>query len=130
CCFPHTAQPAQRVTPALNLRRGRLLRVFLGRSSSLRTLRRQLSVFVRALRRYYTTVRLSTNVHFWTCGSSPSPTGPLPPSLGIGRASRISRVEFPYMRGSLTSQSPMNACFSHPPMLPSAIMDDVGTLIF
>jgi hypothetical protein len=33
------------------------------RSSSLRTLRRRLSVFVRALRRYYTTVRLSTNVH-------------------------------------------------------------------
>src|SRR5262249_54925973 len=45
----------------------------------------------------------------WTCGSSPSPTGPLTPSSGVGRASRISRVEFPYMRGSLTSQSPMNA---------------------
>src|SRR5260370_12101029 len=63
CCFPHTAQPAQRVPPALHLGRGRLLRVLLGRSSSLRTLRRRLSVFVRAFRRYYTTVRLSTNVH-------------------------------------------------------------------
>jgi|HubBroStandDraft_2_1064218.scaffolds.fasta_scaffold07380_6 hypothetical protein len=41
----------------------RLLHVLLGRSSSLRTLRRRLSVFVRALRRYYTTVRLPTNVH-------------------------------------------------------------------
>jgi hypothetical protein len=28
---------------------------------------------------------------------------------GVGRASRFSCVEFPYMRGSLTSQSPMNA---------------------
>ncbi len=38
-------------------------RVLLGGSSSLCTLRRRLSVLVRVLRRYYTTVRLPTNVH-------------------------------------------------------------------
>jgi len=56
-------QAAQRVALTLRLGRGRLLRVFLGQSSSLRALRRRLSAFVRALRRYYTTVRLPTNVH-------------------------------------------------------------------
>jgi hypothetical protein len=63
CCFPHSAQAAQRVTPALCLRRGRLLGVLLGRSASLHALRQRFPAFVRALRRYCTTVRLPINVH-------------------------------------------------------------------
>jgi hypothetical protein len=39
---------------------------------------------------------------------------------GIGRASRFSRVKFPSMQGSQTSQSPMDARLSHSSMLPSA----------
>ena len=118
--FPHPEQAVQRATPARCLARGRLPRVLLGRSSSLRTLRRRpTSVVVRALRRYYTIVRLPANV----------PVGRivhhlLQPAhsllLGIGRASRFSRMEFPNMQGSQTSQSPMDARFSPPSMLPSA----------
>jgi hypothetical protein len=39
---------------------------------------------------------------------------------GAGGASRFSRVKFPSMQGSKTSQSPVDARSSHPPVLPSA----------
>ena len=119
--FPHPEQAVRRATPALCLARGRLPRVLLGRSSSLRTLRRRrTSIFVRALRRYYTIVRLPANVHVGRIVHHLlQPAHSL--LLGIGRASRFSRMEFPNMQGSQTSQSPRDARFSHPSMLPSAI---------
>ncbi len=63
CDFTHTEQAARLAGPALRPGRGRLLDVLLGRPPSLQALRRRLPVLVRALRRYYATVRLPTDVH-------------------------------------------------------------------
>jgi hypothetical protein len=121
-CFPHSAQAAQRVTPTLCLGRGRLLRVLLGRSSSLRALRRRwTSVFV--LGHFVGTTRSSDSpptcmLDFWLITFSSRPDHYF--VSGIGRASRFSRVEFPGMQGSQTPQSPMDARLSRSSMLPSA----------
>src|SRR6266852_2514283 len=61
-CFTHIEQVARRAGPALRPGRGRLPDVLLGRSPSLHALRRWPSTVVRALRRYYATVRLPTDV--------------------------------------------------------------------
>jgi hypothetical protein len=63
CYFPHAEQAVRRVDPALSLGRGRPFGVLFGQSPSLHTLRRRFPAFVWALRRYYATVRLPTNVH-------------------------------------------------------------------
>src|ERR1700756_5276989 len=63
CCFTHTVQVAQLAHPTLGPGRGRLPDVLLGRSPSLHALRRCLLTLVRALRRYYSTVRLPIDVH-------------------------------------------------------------------
>jgi hypothetical protein len=102
-------QGAQRVAPTLCLGRGRLLRVLLGRSSSLRTLRRRFSAFVRALRR---STRPSDSpptfvLDLWFITFSNRPAHYL--MSGAAGAARISRVEFPYVQGSSTSQSPAGA---------------------
>ncbi len=48
---------------------------------------------------------------------------------GVSGASRFSRVKFPCVRGSQTSQSPRDARISRLAVLPSAHNDGVGTLI-
>src|ERR1035437_821766 len=63
CYLTHAEQIAQLAGPALGPGRGRLLDVLLGRSPSLHALRRCLLTVVRALRRYYTIVRLPPDVH-------------------------------------------------------------------
>src|SRR6516162_5747688 len=63
CCFAHTAQAVRLAGPTLSPGRGRLPDVLLGRSPSLHALRRCLLTLVRALRRYYSTVRLPIDVH-------------------------------------------------------------------
>src|SRR5207249_10967145 len=88
CCFTHTAQVVQLAGPALGPGRGRLPDVLLGRSPSLHALRRCLLTLVRALRRYYSTVRPPTPHRraCWPSGSRPSPTGPphLPRRASMG----------------------------------------------
>ena len=65
CRFPHTLQAARHAVPAPCPERGRLQCVPLGRSPSLHALRRRwrTNSFVRALLRYYGTVRLPDGVH-------------------------------------------------------------------
>src|SRR3954447_12480730 len=63
CYLSHTEQVAHLADPALSPGRGRLPDVLFGRLPSLRALRWQLPTFVRALRRYYATVRLPAGVH-------------------------------------------------------------------
>src|SRR5713101_453792 len=62
CCFPHTRQPLGHALPALRRVRVRLTSVLLDQRPSLPTLRRQFSVFVRMVHRYYAVVCLLGDV--------------------------------------------------------------------
>src|SRR4030095_6017041 len=69
-----------------------------------------------ALRRYFATVRLPANVHAGLLVHAPSPAGPLSSLLGRCQGLRPRRVQW-------------MLAISHPPVLPSAKENCVGTLI-
>src|SRR5579863_5507031 len=62
-CFPHTSESLGHAFPTLCPARVFLFGVPLGRTASLRALRRGLLLFVRTLRGYYLFVRLPAGVH-------------------------------------------------------------------
>ena len=130
CCLTHTVQVAQLADPALSPGRGRLPNVLLGRLPSLHTLRRWFSAVVRALRRYYTTVRLPTNVHVGLPAH-----GLLQPARRIFRGERrrglpvLARGVSMHARGLRLRRVLRVLALAHPSVWPSAMMNDVGTPI-
>src|ERR1700747_3465874 len=128
CCFTHTVQVAQLAGPTLSPGRGRLPDVLLGRSPSLHALRRCLLTLVRALRRYYSTVRLPIDVNVGLLAQAL-----LHPARRISPGGR--RWGLPVLaRGvsmhawGLRLRSVLRAlAIAHPSVLPSAMRNDVGT---
>src|SRR6516225_5211995 len=130
CYFTHTVQVAQLAGPALGPRRGRLPDVLLGRSPSLHALRRCLLTVVRALRRYYSTVRLPSHVHV---------------GLGAQGLLQLARRIFPdgrrwglpvlargvskHVQGLRLRRVRRTLARAHPQILPSTLRNDVGTLV-
>jgi len=130
CCLTHTVQVAQLADPALSPGRGRLPNVLLGRLPSLHALRPRLPALVRTLRRYYATVRLPTGVHVGLLAH-----GLLQPARRIFRDGR--RWGLPVLARGVSMHAtglrlrrvrPMLA-ITHPPMLPSVMLNDIGTPI-
>src|ERR1700730_2450630 len=130
CCFTHTVQVAQLANPTLGPGRGRLPDVLLGRSPSLHALRRCLLTLVRALRGYYSTVRLPIDVHVGRPAQ-----GLLQPARRIFTSGRrwgrrvLARVVSRHAWGLRLRSFRRTLAMAHPPALPSAIRNDVGTLV-
>ena len=130
CCFTHTVQVAQLAGPALSPGRGRLPDVLLGRSPSLHALRRCLLTLVRTLRRYYATVRLPTDVHVGLRAH-----GLLQPARRIFPDGHrwglpvLARGVSMHAWGLRLRRVLRILAMAHPPVLPSAMRNDVGTLV-
>src|ERR1019366_2958386 len=128
CYFAHTEQVARRAGPALRPGRGRLPDVLLGRSPSLPALRWRLSTVVRALRRYYATVRIPTNVHVGLLAQ-----GLLQPARHTFHDGRrwglpvLARGVSMHAWGLRLRAVRRMLAIAHPPVLPSAMRNDVGT---
>src|SRR6516225_120981 len=125
CYFTHTVQVAQLAGPALSPGRGRLPDVLLGRSPSLHALRRCLLTRVRALRRYYSTVRLPIVVQ---CGRPAQ--GLLQPARRISVSGRrwgppvLTRGVSMHAWGLRLRRALRTLASTHPQMLPSALRND------
>src|SRR6516162_3791627 len=130
CYFTHTVQVAQLAGPALGPGRGRLPDVLLGRSPSLHALRRCLLTVVRALRRYYSTVRLPSHVHVGLGAQ-----GLLQPARRIFPDGRrwglpvLARGVSKHVQGLRLRRVRRTLARAHPQILPSALLNDVGTLV-
>ena len=130
CYFTHTAQVAQLAGPALSPGRGRLPDVLLGRSPSLHALRRCLLTLVRTLRRYYATVRLPTDVHVGLRAQ-----GLLQPARRIFPDGHrwglpvLARGVSMHAWGLRLRRVLRTLALAHPPVLPSAMRNDVGTRV-
>src|SRR5665213_610176 len=128
CCLTHTKQAAPPADPALCPGRGRLLDVLLGRLPSLHALRQRLPAVVRALRRYYATVRLPTGVHVGLPAH-----GLLQPARHDFRNGRqrglpvLARGVSMHARGLRLRGVRRVLALAHPLVLPSAMLNDVGT---
>jgi hypothetical protein len=129
-CFTHTVQVAQLANPALGPGRGRLPDVLLGRSPSLHALRWCLLTLVRAFRGYYSTVRPPTGVHVGRPAQ-----GLLQPARRIFPGGRrwglpvLARGVSMHAWGLRLRSVRRTLAMAHPPVLPSAIRNDVGTLV-
>src|SRR5712692_3748679 len=127
-CFTHIEQVARRAGPALRPGRGRLPDVLLGRSPSLYTLRRWLSTVVRALRRYYATVRLPIDVRVGLLAQ-----GLLQPARHTFHDGRrwglpvLARGVSIHAWGLRLRGVRRMLAIAHPSVLPSAMRNDVGT---
>src|SRR5713101_5959109 len=127
-CFTHIEQVARRAGPALRPGRGRLPDVLLGRSPSLHTLRRWLSTVVRALRRYYATVRLPIGVRVGLLAQ-----GLLQPARHTFHDGRrwglpvLARGVSIHAWGLRLRGVLRMLAIAHPSVLPSAMRNDVGT---
>jgi len=100
------------------------------RSASLHALRQRIPAFVRALRRYCTTVRLPINVHVGLLDHVLLQPARAQLRVGIDGTSRISRVKFPCIaRVSTTAQSPINARDFAFIGVAFRLLDSVGALI-
>src|SRR5713101_7495931 len=128
CCFTHTEQVARRAGPAPRPGRGRLPDVLLGRSPSLHALRRWPSTVVRALRRYYATVRLPTDVRVGLLAQ-----GLLQPARHTFHDGRrwglpvLARGVSIHAWGLRLRGVRRMLAIAHPSVLPSAMRNDVGT---
>src|SRR5580700_2764373 len=126
CCLTHTKQVAQLADPALSPGRGRLSDVLLGRLPSLHALRWRLPAVVRTLRRYYATVRLPTNVHVGLLAH-----GLLQPARRQQHDGRRWGLPVPargvsmHARGLRLRGVLRMLAVTHPPVLPSAMLNDV-----
>src|SRR5277367_3264729 len=130
CYFTHTAQDAQLAGPALGPGRGRLLDVLLGRPPSLHALRGCLLTLVRALRRYYATVRLPTDVHVGLRAQGLlQPARRIFPGGHRGGLPVLARGVSIHAWGLRLRRGLRILAIAHPPILPSAMQNDVGTLV-
>ena len=123
-------QVAQLASPALGPGRGRLPDVLLGRSPSLHALRRCLLTLVRALRRYYSTVRPPIDVHVGRPAQ-----GLLQPARRICPGGRrwglpvLARGVSMHAWGLRLRSVLRRLAMASLPVLPSAMLNDVGTLV-
>src|SRR5271166_3506076 len=130
CYLAHTVQVAQLAGPALSPGRGRLPDVLLGRSPSLHALRRCLLTVVRALRWYYSTVRLPSDVHVGLGAQ-----GLLQPARRIVPGGRrwglpvLARGVSMHAWGLRLRRVLRILAMAPPSVLPSAIRNDVGPLV-
>src|ERR1035441_8093219 len=129
-CLSHTVQPAWLAFPSLRPVRVGLFHVLLGQRPSLHGLLRPSPAFVRPLRRYYAAVRLPAAVPLGLIAHRLLPAFPVLPSTDGRGASRFSRVKFLCMRGVFDSAGPDALALARTSVLPSALLDAVGTLIF
>src|SRR5271169_4590549 len=130
CYLTHTEQVAQLAGPALGPGRGRLLDVLLGRSPSLHALRRCLLTVVPTLRGYYTIVRLPIDVHVGLRAQ-----GLLQPARRIFPDGRrwglpvLARGVSMHAWGLRLRGGLRLLAIAQPSVLPSAMRNDVGTLV-
>src|ERR1039457_5090052 len=129
-CLSHPVQPAWLAFPSLRPVRVGLFHVLLGQRPSLHGLLRPSPAFVRPLPRYYAAVRLPAAVPLRLIAHRLLPAFPVLPSTDGRGASRFSRLKFLCMRGVFDSAGPDALALARTSVLPSALLDAVGTLIF
>ena len=123
CCLTYTVQPALPIFPTQRPARVRLFRVLLSQRPSLHDLLRPSLAFVRPFRWYYAAVRLPVADHVGLMAHRFLPPFRRLTATDSNRASRFSRVKFPYMPGVCDSAAPVtHSRFRVPPCcLPVAL---------